>query len=422
MTSLTQTTTTLWPRDSGTNAYGHFEVGGCDAVDLVREFGSPAYVVSEEELRMRVREYVDAFEAIGHTDFDVLFASKAFPCLAIYQALVEEDVSCDAASAGELFLALKGGMDPERICLHGNAKTDEELRYALQSGVGYVVVDSFDEIERLSGLVRGEQNVLVRVTPDIRPTTHASISTGQADSKFGFGMVDARDAIERIESADRLRLKGLHVHIGSQIMDLGPFTAAVKAIASLGDFEVYNLGGGLGVAYTRDVQPPSIREYVEQKVQAVHAHLGSDKRILVEPGRSIVANAGVTLYSIVSIKHNVSTYVAVDGGMSDNLRPMLYKAPYEAVLADRFDAPGDTACRLVGKHCEEGDVLLGNACLNDPKVGDVVVTPVTGAYGHAMANNYNAMLRPPVIFCKDGQARVVVRRESFEDLVARDVV
>jgi diaminopimelate decarboxylase len=424
MTPLAQplTTTTLWPRDSGSNAHGHLEIGGCDAVELVREFGSPAYIVSENELRVRAREYMDAFEAAGHSNFDVLFASKAFPCLAVYQVLVEEGLSCDAASAGELFLALKGGMDPGRICLHGNAKTDEELRYALQRGVGYVVIDSFDEIERLERLVHGRQDVLVRVTPGIQPTTHVSISTGQEDSKFGFGLSDAREAIGRIEGTSSLNLRGLHVHIGSQIMDLEPFADAVKAIVSLGDFEVYNLGGGLGVAYSSDTQPPRIKEYVEQKVQAVHAHLGEDKRILIEPGRSITANAGVTLYSVVSVKRNVSTYVAVDGGMSDNLRPMLYGSKYEAVIANRFDAPANVACRVAGKHCESGDVLIPDARLNDPTGGDIMVTPVTGAYGHSMANNYNAMLRPPVVFCKDGQARVVVRRESFQDLAARDVL
>ncbi len=424
MTLLAQPTTdtAVWPSDSGVNAYGHFEVGGCDAIELVREFGSPAYVVSEEDIRARAREYVDAFKHAGHTNCDVLFASKAFPCLAAYRIFVEEDLSCDAASAGELFLALRGGMDPRRICLHGNAKTSEELRYAIDKGVGYIVVDSFDEIERLAGLVVGRQDVLVRVTPDIRPTTHTSISTGQADSKFGFGMADARRAIAQIEGLSQLRLRGLHVHIGSQVMDLQPFEYAVKAIAPLGDFEVYNLGGGLGVAYTESEDPPSIQAYVDQKVRAVRKCLGPDKRILIEPGRSLVANAGVTLYSIVSVKKNVSTYVAVDGGMSDNLRPMLYKAPYEAVIADRVDAPANVACRLVGKHCESGDVLVKEARLNDPGVGDVVMTPVTGAYGHAMANNYNAMLRPPVIFCKDGSAKVVVRRESLEDLAARDVV
>jgi diaminopimelate decarboxylase len=422
MTLLTPVaTTTLWPRDSGANEHGHFEIGGCDSIELAREFGTPAYVVSEEELRLRAREYVEAFEATGHADWDVLFASKAFPCLAVYRVLVEEGLSSDAASAGELYLALKGGMDPARICLHGNAKTNDELLYALEQGVGYVVLDSFDEIERLAGIVRDRQDVLVRVTPDIRPTTHASIATGQADSKFGFGIDDARRAIARVEGLSQLRLRGLHVHIGSQVMELKPFEYAVQAIATLGDFEVYNLGGGLGVAYMNGEKPPSIRDYVEQKVRAVHQYLGEDKRILIEPGRSLVANAGVTLYSIVSVKRNVSTYVAVDGGMSDNLRPMLYKAHYEAAIANRFEAPVDVECRLVGKHCESGDVLVDRARLNAPAIGDVVVTPTTGAYGHAMANNYNAMLRPPVIFCKEGRATEVVRRESHEDLAARDV-
>ncbi len=411
---------TPWPRDSRINELGHLEIGGCDVVELAGQYGSPAYLVSELELRTRAREYVEAFHATGHENFDVLFASKALPCIAVYRVLVEEGLSADAASAGELFLAMKGGVDPSRVCLHGNAKTDEELRYAIEAGVGYVVVDSFDEIARLARLVTDRQDVLVRVTPGVQPTTHASISTGQEDSKFGFGLRDAQDAIEQLQSTSNLNVRGVHVHIGSQIMDLHPFREAVRAIASLGDFDVYNLGGGLGVAYSAQDDPPPIAEYVAQKVQAVHDYLGVDKRILIEPGRSIVANAGVTLYSVVSVKHNVSTYVAVDGGMSDNLRPMLYASTYEGVIGNRFDAPANVACRLAGKHCESGDVLISDAHLNDPAVGDVVVMPVTGAYGHAMANNYNAMFRPPVIFCGDGDSRIVVRRESFSDLAARD--
>jgi diaminopimelate decarboxylase len=295
--------------------------------------------------------------------------------------------------------------------------------------VGLIVVDNFDEIDRLAALVAegaladraGGQSVLVRVTPDVRGETHEKISTGQADSKFGFAMAHADEAIARLQAVDGLTLEGLHAHIGSQLLGLEPFRREAAELAKLGDFPVWDLGGGLGVQYTEEqLSPPSIEEYVGALVRAAHAHgMGPERRLLIEPGRSLCANACVTLYTVESVKQNVSRWVAVDGGMSDNLRPMLYGATYEAHVADRFE--GSTACVLAGKHCESGDVLLREASLDDPRPGDVIVTPATGAYGYAMANNYNGVPRPPVVFCRDGDARVVVRRESYEDLMARDV-
>jgi diaminopimelate decarboxylase len=252
----------------------------------------------------------------------------------------------------------------------------------------------------------------------VRGRTHAFISTGQADSKFGFSLDDARTAIARLRDHERLHLAGLHMHIGSQILELEPFRAAVEAIASLGEFEVYNLGGGLGVKYTTE-QPPSLEDYAATKVDAVREVFGDGRTVFDEPGRSLTANSTVTLYGVESIKHNVRTWVAVDGGMSDNLRPMLYGARYEAQIVDRFG--GSTPCRLAGKHCESSDVLIDEVLLDDPRVGDVIVTPATGAYGYAMANNYNGVPRPPVVFASGGDARLVVRRETVEDLVARDV-
>ncbi len=410
----------VFPLGSRVNERGRLEVGGCDVVELAREVGTPAYVVAEDDLRARARAFRSAL-AERHDDFDVLFASKAFPCTAAYRVMAEEDLGCDVASGGELALALRGGMGPARIHLHGNAKSDDELRQARAAGVGHVVIDSLEEIGRLAAVVGGgdPQRVLIRVTPGIRPTTHDFISTGQLDSKFGLGIDDARVAIERVSDEPALRLEGLHMHLGSQIFELEPFRGAVEAIAGLGDFPTYNLGGGLGAAYTPDEEPPSIEAYVEAKVSAVHDVLGPGKRILIEPGRALVANAGVTLYSVVSVKRGVSTYVAVDGGMSDNLRPMLYGSVYEALLADRVE-PGGERCHVAGKHCESGDVIVHDAHLPDPRPGDVLVTPATGAYGHAMANNYNGVPRPPVVFCRDGDARVVVRRETFEDLARRD--
>jgi len=411
----------VYPLGSRVNERGRLEIGGCDAVELAREHGTPAYVVAEDDLRARARGFREAMAA-RQPDFDVLFASKAFPCTAAYRLFAEEGLGCDVASGGELHLALRGGSDPARVYLHGNAKSDAELRQAIDAGVGHVVIDSLEEIDRLAALVPEgtRQAVLVRVTPGIKPSTHDFISTGQLDSKFGLGLDDARVAIERAGEAEHLDLAGVHMHIGSQIFELEPYRRAVEAIAGLGDFSTYNLGGGLGVAYTEGDDPPTIEAYVDAKLTAAHEVLGAGKRIIIEPGRSLVANAGVTLYSVISVKRAVSTYVGVDGGMSDNLRPMLYGSVYEAAIADRL-APGGELCRVAGKHCESGDVLIHDVHLHDPRPGDVLVTPVTGAYGHAMANNYNGVPRPPVIFCRDGEARVVVRRETFEDLGRRDV-
>jgi diaminopimelate decarboxylase len=413
----------VYPLGTRVNERGRLELGGCDAVELAREFGTPAYIVVEDDLRRRARTFVDTLAA-RHEDFDVLFASKAFPCTAVYRVLAEEGLACDVASGGELALALSAGFDARRTYLHGNAKSVAELREALQAGVGHVVLDSFDELARLAQVAAElgrRQAVLIRVTPDVAGDTHGAISTGQADSKFGFSVLAARDAIDRLANHPWLKLVGLHAHIGSQLFELEPFRRAVATIATLGDFPVYNLGGGLGVAYTAAQHPPSAERYVETIVDALHAELGADKRLLLEPGRALVANSTVTLYSVQSVKRNVSTWVAVDGGMSDNLRPMMYGSPYEALVADRPLAPAGVRCHLAGKHCESGDVIVRDVLLADPAPGDVVVTPVTGAYGYAMANNYNGVPRPPVIFCGGGAARVVVRRETYADLMSRDV-
>ena len=419
----------VFPLGSRLNERGRLEVGGCDTIELAREFGTPAYVVAEDDLRARARAFVAAGRGSGHEDFHVVFASKAFPCTAVLSLFASEGLWCDVASGGELHLALEAGFAPERIVVHGNAKSEAELRMALRHRVGLIVIDNFDEIDRLQRLVAegalvdraGGQPVLVRVTPDVRGETHEKISTGQADSKFGFAMARAGEAIARLQELDGLSLEGLHAHIGSQLRGLEPFRREAAELATLGEFGVWDLGGGLGAQYTEGQQaPPSIEEYVGALVQAAHANgMGADRRLLIEPGRALCANAGVTLYTVESVKQNVSRWVAVDGGMSDNMRPMLYGAPYEAHVADRFG--GATECVLAGKHCESGDVIVREALLADPRPGDVIVTPATGAYGFAMANNYNGVPRAPVIFCGDGEARVVVRRERYEDLTARDV-
>jgi diaminopimelate decarboxylase len=425
----------VFPLGSRLNERGRLEVGGCDAIELAKEFGTPAYVVAEDDLRARARAFLQAGRDAGQEDFQVAFASKAFPCTAVLALFAGEGLWCDVATGGELHLALNAGFAPERILLHGNAKSEAELRAALRHRLGAIVIDNFDEIDRLQRLLdeapsavgAGEdgQPVLVRVTPDVRGDTHEKISTGQADSKFGFAMADAAEAVARVRAVRGLSLQGLHAHIGSQLLELEPFEREVAELAAFGEwaggFSTYDLGGGLGVRYTDDQrEPPPVEQYVATVVHAAHAHgMGVGGRLLLEPGRALTANSCVTLYSVESVKHNVSRWVALDGGMSDNLRPMLYGARYQAHVADRFD--GSTPCVLAGKHCESGDVIVREAMLDDPRLGDVIVTPATGAYGYAMANNYNGVPRPPVVFCRDGDARLVVRRERLEDLTGRDV-
>jgi diaminopimelate decarboxylase len=399
---------------------GRLEIAGCDALDLAREFGTPVYVVDEDDIRARARAFIAAFAA-RTDDFEVHFATKAFHCTAVLRVMAEEGLACDVVSGGELFLALRAGFEPGRIHLHGNAKSRAELQAAHDAGVGHVVLDNDQDIDRLEALVApGErQRVQMRIAPGISPDTHAAMSTGGPNTKFGFNLAAAPAAIERVAASDRLELEGLHMHIGSQILDLAPFRGAIEAMAALGDFHTVNLGGGLGVAYGTGDEPPSIEDYVAFKVDAVRELIGEGRRILDEPGRALVANSTVTLYTVESVKHNVETYVSVDGGMSDNLRPMLYGSRYEAQVVGR--PGGGTRSQLVGKHCESGDVIVRDVELADPRPGDVIVTPATGAYGHSLANTYNAVQRPPIVFVRDGDARLVVRRETLDDLVGRDV-
>ncbi len=418
----------VYPAGSRVNERGHLEVAGCDVVELAERFGTPAYIYAEDDMRLRAREYVRAFER--RTDaFEVIYASKAFPATAAYRVMRDEGLSVDVASGGELHVALAAGFDPARIHLHGNNKTEEELRYAFDAGIGHLILDSFDEIELADRLLDRPQRVLIRVTPGIKPSTHDYVQTGQLDSKFGFGLADrlAERAVERARASEHLELAGLHAHIGSQIFELEPYVKAIEVIADFCDSvdlqpELLNVGGGLGIAYVDTDEPPEIDNYVDVKVEGVRRVFDPAPKILVEPGRSLVGNAGITAYRTGTVKEipGVRTYVAVDGGMSDNLRPMLYGAHYEALVADRAGETPDTLATIAGMHCESGDVLVRDVELAAPRVGDVLVTPATGAYGYAMANNYNGKPRPPVIFCRDGEARVVVRRETWDDLLARD--
>jgi diaminopimelate decarboxylase len=401
---------------------GRLSVGGCDCEALAREHGTPAYVLAEDDLRARAREFTAALAAHHDGPGSVVFASKAMPCTAVLRVFAEEGLGCDVASGGELHLALRAGFAPADIVLHGNAKSEAELAMAVDAGVGTLVLDNAHEAHRLAAVLggAGRQRVLLRVTPGVDADTHEAILTGQAGSKFGFAPDDARELIAAPPAG--IEIAGLHMHLGSQLFALDPFRRAIRALAALGSFETYDLGGGLGVPYTAADPRLEVEAWVAGMVEAAHAELGRDVALVLEPGRALVATAGVTLYRVESVKEGAAgeLLVAVDGGMSDNLRPMLYGASYEAHLVDRVGAPG-RACTVVGKHCESGDVLVRDTELDDPRPGDVLVTPATGAYGYAMANNYNGIPRAPVVLCADGRSRAVVRRETYEDLHGRDV-
>ncbi|HTU30502.1 MAG TPA: diaminopimelate decarboxylase [Solirubrobacteraceae bacterium] len=408
----------LFPPGTERDRSGRLSIGGCEVRDLAERFGTPLYVIDEDGLREQARRFRDALAA-RWPNGQVVFASKAFSCVPVLSTLASEGLGVDIAGGGELAVALAAGVNPGDIVMHGNAKTEAELRMALDAGVGTIVVDNHDDIDRLEALVTGRQHVLVRVLPDVAPDTHAAISTGGAGSKFGLPLPEARRAIARLRASRRLVLDGVHVHIGSQILQTEPFAQAVARVAELGEFGVYDLGGGLGVSYTGEEQPPTPEEWIGALADAAERHLPAGARILIEPGRSLVARAGVTVYRVVTVKHGDPTFVAVDGGMGDNLEVALYGQRFVATIDGRPGA-GDPV-ELVGRHCESGDRLISGVPLPDPAPGDLVVVPVTGAYCFTMANNYNGALRPPVVFCRDGEARAVVRRETYADLLARNV-
>jgi diaminopimelate decarboxylase len=407
----------LFPEHSSVTPDGELVIGGVGVAGLAERFGTPAYIVDEAGLRNQARRLRDGLAA-RHPDSEVVFASKSFPCLAAYQLMAAEQLAIDVAGAGELVMALAANVPPERLYLHGNAKSTAELTMALQAGVGTVVVDNFDDIDRLEGLATRPQRVLVRIIPGISPETHESQSTGGDDSKFGLPVDQAREAIARIRSSDWLRLDGLHLHIGSQILATEPFARAVEAVAALGAFGVYDVGGGLGVRYTLQDEAPTVEQYLDTIASAAAAYLPAGARLVIEPGRSLVARSCVTLYRVTTVKRTGRTFVAVDGGMADNLDAALTGQPFEAAIATRMaDAP-DEVVDLVGRQCESGDRLVAGLPLPAPAVGDLVVMPVTGAYTYTLANNYNGALRPPIVFCRGGQARLVAERETHEHVLA----
>ncbi|MEZ5245320.1 MAG: diaminopimelate decarboxylase [Acidimicrobiales bacterium] len=411
--------------DSAEVVDGRLEIGGCDLIDLAAEFGTPVFVYDEQHLRDRCREAVAVFGD------GVAYATKAFLCGAMARLAHEEGMCLDVATGGELHVALHAGVPADRLVLHGNNKSMAELRMAVEAGVGRIVVDSFDELDRLDALSAETgmaPKVLLRLTPGVKAETHDYIATGHDDSKFGFTVSTgaAAAAIQRARASDAVELMGVHAHIGSQVFVVSSFAKAAAVIAEAAapyDLAEMSVGGGLGVPYVADERAPTITEWGTAVLDACAA-AGVTAKVSAEPGRSIAAAAAVTLYEVGTIKRlpDIRTYVSIDGGMSDNPRPVLYGSGYEAFLPRAVDADRDETVTIVGKHCESGDVLVRDAALPaDLAVGDILGTAVTGAYGHSMGSNYNKVTRPPVVFVSDGDARLVVRRETYDDLTRLDV-
>jgi diaminopimelate decarboxylase len=410
--------------DSASVRDGRLFVAGCDTLDLADEFGTPLFVYDEEHVRARCREAVAAFGD------GAAYATKAFLCTAMARLAHEEGLHLDVATGGELFVALHAGVPADRLVLHGNNKSDGELTMALEAGVGRVVVDSFDEMDRLDALAGGFDipRVLIRITPGVEAHTHQFVATGHDDTKFGFTVsTGAADrAIRRALESPSMELVGIHTHIGSQVFRLASFEEAARIVAGLAapfGLPELSLGGGLGVPYIAGETAPTITQWAKAVIAACRG-AGVTGRILAEPGRAIVAAGAVTLYRVGTVKEipGVRTYVAVDGGMSDNPRPVLYGSGYETFLPRATDAPRPRRVTVVGKHCESGDVLVREGWVPDDLVmGDLLATPVTGAYGHSMGSNYNKVPRPAVVFCRGGDAQLVVRREQYEDLTRLEV-
>lgn len=413
----------LLPDTATVDPAGSLAIGGRDVHSLAEEFGTPLFVYDEQHLRARCREAVAAFPD------GVAYATKAFLCGAMARLAHEEGLHLDVSTGGEIHVALSAGVPPDRLIFHGNNKSPRELNLALEAGIGRIVIDSPGEIDTIESLADGRrQQVSIRINPGVEAHTHEYLQTGVADSKFGIAIANdaAAEAVRRVRSSTALTLVGIHAHVGSQVFDLRSFERAIEVIGDFVgslDIEELSIGGGLGVAYVAGEVAPSITEW-GSAIRAAATREGIDARIAAEPGRSIVAAGAITLYTVGTIKRieGVRTYVSVDGGMSDNPRPVLYGSGYEVFLPRATLADRDLGVRVVGKHCESGDVLVRDGWVpSDLAVGDVLSTPVTGAYGYAMGSNYNMVLRPAVVFVSDGEARLVVRRETYEDLTIRDL-
>ncbi|MCB5955989.1 diaminopimelate decarboxylase [Enterococcus sp. CWB-B31] len=421
------------------NEKNHLAIGGCDTTELAEKYGTPLFIYDVAQIREKARGFKKTLDEMGVKN-KVVYASKAFSCLAVYKLLEEENLGCDVVSGGELYTALKGGMNPDNIEFHGNNKTKEELEFALDSKIGMIIIDNFYELELLKELTASKgvkQAVMLRITPGVNAETHEFILTGQVDSKFGFDVNSgqAEKALATALEIEGLDVKGIHCHIGSQIFSSEGFIIAVeKMMAILQKYkenygyiaDILNMGGGFGVKYVESDTPLKPEQFVQAIVEAVKGHCAILEyplpEIWIEPGRNIVAEAGTTLYKVGSQKviPDIRHYVSVDGGMGDNIRPALYDAVYTAALANRVSEGNKSEVALVGKYCESGDVLIKSIELPDLVAGDLLAMSSTGAYGYSMANNYNRNPRPAVIFVEDGKDTLVVRRETYEDLISLD--
>ncbi|MDR1774861.1 MAG: diaminopimelate decarboxylase [Actinomycetes bacterium] len=426
--------------NSATVENGHLHIAGVDMVQLARAAGTAVYVMDENHIRQQLRDYLQ-WTHYHWKDVDIIYAGKAFICRAMCRLVHEENCCLDVSSGGELAIALSAGFDPARIYAHGNNKTERELIECIEAGVGHIVVDSFDELDRLSALadMRGiNQSVLLRVTPGIEADTHDYIKTGAEDSKFGFGLNQglAMQAVKRAIELPGIDFEGLHMHIGSQIFALRSYAAAIEVIVGFmaqikdecgTDVRLLDTGGGLGVAYGVPDEPSSIKDYGKVVIDDIKEQCErrglTIPRMAVEPGRSIVANAGVTLYTVGTIKEipGIRTYISVDGGMTDNIRTSLYGAHYEALIANKADQPRSTTATVAGKHCESGDIVVADGPIQPADIGDILCVPATGAYCQSMSSNYNKQVRPGVIWLRDGNWRWVVRRETYDDLLRCDL-
>jgi diaminopimelate decarboxylase len=432
----------VWP-GSASRRDGRLQLGGVDAGELAARFGTPLYVLDEDEVRDRARRTLAAFQraAARHgAEARVYYAGKAFLSAAVARWVLDEGLRIDVASPGELAVALAAGADPASLGLHGNNKSASQLARAVEVGIGTIIVDSVDEIVRLATVTDGasrRQPVLIRVNTGIHAETHDFLATAHEDQKFGFSLDGAREAAALLRAIPGVELVGLHCHIGSQIFGSEGFAASAERLvalhAELGGLDVLNLGGGFGIAYTRDQRPAAIEELADAVVEAVAATCARldvpVPTLVFEPGRAIVGTAGVTLYEVGTVKPvalgdgRVRTYVSVDGGMSDNARPALYGADYSARIASRVSDAAPALVRVVGSHCESGDIVVNAEYLPaDVAPGDLLAVPATGAYCFSLSSNYNYMPRPPVVAVRDAEARVIVHGETVDDLLARDAV
>ncbi len=430
----------VFPDTAEINAQGQLVLGGCNALELAQEHGTPVYVLDEDTLRNRCRSFVQEFGR-RYPNVRVLYASKAYINPALARIFDAEGLGLDVVSGGELAVARAAGFPLEKVYFHGNNKTPEELSEAVEHGLGRVVVDSFYELDQLNHIASDAgkvQNILIRVSPGIDPHTHAHTTTGITDSKFGFSIQtgSAAEAIRQALAAPNLQLRGLHFHLGSPIFELEPYQAATDLVLRFAaefreeglDLQEFSPGGGFAIAYTRDQQPPTIGEYADAIVSTLTAtcdELGLARpQLLIEPGRSIVGPAGVALYRIGAIKDipGVRKYVSVDGGMGDNIRPALYQAQYEVVSAGKVKHTSTEKVTIAGKYCESGDVLASDIMLPKAEPGDIIAIPAAGAYCPSMASNYNMNPRPPMVLVRNGQSRVIRRRESYQDLMLCDTL